>query len=236
MTKYTLDLPIVETDIEHFMPYMCEMWEQGDHIVIIGPTKSGKTTLASYLLDCRSYVVVLALKPKDETLEFFKRRGYKVYRTFPPNRNDHKIILWLAPEQLSDFKKQRLKILTFLNQAYKSGGWTVYLDEAGLVSGELHLGSETGRLLNQGRSLGLTIVAVTTRPTSVVARIPVEVVTQVKYKIIFRPEPREIKAISVLTGLSEDFLVYLIQDLDKHDFFVIEHNERIIIVRFTDEI
>ncbi len=61
------------------------LWDQDQHVGIIGPTEQGKSNLAYHLLTKRSYVSYMGIKSEDSTLEAFARHGGYV-RTYdwPP--------------------------------------------------------------------------------------------------------------------------------------------------------
>lgn len=188
-----------------------EEWFQGEHVALIGQTGTGKTTVAHHLLDIRSYVAVLAIKRQDDTLERFKRgenygrSAYTVIHKWPPDFPTRHVILWVKPKSLSsqDIKKQSLAIHRALNQMYLSGGWCIYLDEAGYLAGTLGLSSAIGILLNQGRSAHISVVATMTRPSSVVARIPRESLTQVRHHLIFKyTDAGEMESCGKIVGIN----------------------------------
>ena len=188
-----------------------EEWLQGEHVALIGQTGTGKTTVAHHILDIRSYVTVLAIKREDDTLERFKRgekfgrEAYTVIHKWPPDYPTHHVILWVKPKSLTpaDIKKQALAIHKALNQMYLSGGWCIYLDEAGYLAGTLGLSSAIGILLNQGRSAHISVVATMTRPSSVVARIPRESLTQVRHHLVFKyTDEGEMKKCADIVGIS----------------------------------
>ncbi len=56
--------------------YLAGNFRQGDHVAIIGPTGTGKTHLALEVADLRTYVLVVACKPKDPLIEETRARGY----------------------------------------------------------------------------------------------------------------------------------------------------------------
>lgn len=186
-------------------------WHQGEHVAIIGQTGTGKTTVAHRILDIRDYVCVLAIKREDDTLERFRtgeqygRDSYRVIRSWPPDYPFRKVILWAKPKSLKrdDLQKQALAVHHALNRMYLSGGWCIYLDEAGYLAGVLGLSSAIGILLNQGRSAHISVVATMTRPSSVVARIPRESLTQVRHHLVFKyTDDREMKSCAEIVGLS----------------------------------
>lgn len=184
-------------------------WLQGEHVVILGPTGSGKTFFVHQMLDTREYVCVLAVKPRDDTLERFKRgeeygrNKYKVVKKWPPDYGVHKLVYWEKPKGLHKLKEQSIAIHNALNRMYREGGWTIYVDEAGYVAGTLGLGQALGVLLNQGRSSKISMVITVTRPTSVIARVPKEAFSQPRHKLIFKYENAdEMKAASQVADVS----------------------------------
>lgn len=208
-----------------------QRWRQGEHVAIIGPTGTGKTTISLDIVSVRDYVVVFAVKRKDETLDLFKRGGYKVIKSWPPDLYSHKVILWEKPGSLTDdLGKQALAIHEALNKIYLAGGWCVYFDEAGYIAGTLGLGRDIGVLLNQGRSAYLSIVCAMTRPSSVVARIPKEALNQPRHRLVFKFEDeREQKACAEIVGINWRTMLEIQQDLGKHDFVYIGGGQQMIV-------
>lgn len=194
---------IQEIDRDEWLEIFKGSWEQGEHVVIAGPTGTGKTFFAQPILDIRDYVCVIAVKPKDDTLERFKQShlyGYKRYaiiKKWPPRYGVNRFILWEKPKGLQKLKEQAEKLHTALNEMYREGGWCIYIDDTGYVTGTLGLGRAVGVLLNQGRSSGLSIVICVQRSTSVIARVPKEAFSQPRHKLIFKYENRdELRAVS----------------------------------------
>jgi energy-coupling factor transporter ATP-binding protein EcfA2 len=202
---------------------MKQSWKQGEHIAIVGLTGTGKTTLASELLGIRSYVVAVAVKRKDDTLERFKEQGYKIIKKWPPDYDYTHVVLWFKPESLSDdMKLQSSQLHTAFNLMYIAGGWAIFLDDVGYISSMLGLHKDIGMLLSLGRSCGITVVAAMVRPASVVARIPKETLNQCRHVIIFKyTNEDEIKATAVIAGISAKDMVNLHKELQEHDFLYV---------------
>src|SRR5260221_80749 len=136
-------LRMQEISRDDWLSQFKQQWYQGQHVEIIGPTGTGKTTIAVDILDVREYVCVLAVKRKDETLDLFKHQGYKVIKTWPPDVYTHKVIFWHKPGSLTDdLNKQAIAIHGALNKIYLAGGWCVYFDEAGYIAGTLGMGKD----------------------------------------------------------------------------------------------
>lgn len=204
-------LPLTELSFHDWLAQFKREWLQGEHVAIIGQTGTGKSRLAQSILDIRTYVCVLAIKREDETLERFRdgskygHASYKVITSWPPDYPNKKVILWVKPRSLKakDIHEQAVRVHDALNRMYLSGGWCIYLDEAGYLAGVLGLSSAIGILLNQGRSAYISVVATMTRPSSLVARIPREALTQVRHHLVFRyTDEGEMKKCADVVGIS----------------------------------
>jgi energy-coupling factor transporter ATP-binding protein EcfA2 len=239
-----------EISCETFFSRMKRNWVQGEHLLLAGPTGTGKTTVAHRLLDIRDDVVVLAVKPKDETLDRFKeghrygRRSFKVIKSWPPDWVIRRVIFWVKPKAIDDTEEQAIKIYKGLNDMYRSGGWCIYFDEAGYTAGSLGLAQALGVLLNQGRSSKISVMATVTRPRSMIARVPVEALNQCRHIILFKyVDLNEIKACAKIAGISEHLMEahmqalkwYPAEDGTKYSDFLYINNNQIVIVRNKGE-
>lgn len=185
-------------------------WHEGEHVALVGQTGTGKTTVAHKILSIRKRVCVLAIKRQDDTLEQFRKGkpSYKIITKFPVDNEwkpEQRLILWAKPRSLhhEEIQKQSLSVYRALNYMYLQGSWCIYLDEAGYLAGVLGLSSAIGILLNQGRSAHISVVATMTRPSSVVARIPRESLTQVRHHLVFKyTDEDEMKKCAQIVGVS----------------------------------
>jgi hypothetical protein len=204
-------MDIIETTRADWLVDFPGHWNQGEHIALIGPTGSGKTALAADLVSIRDYSVVMALKPKDETLSAF--RGYKIIRKWPPEYGEQHVILWVKPKGLADVVVQRERLLSAMEQIYKAGGWCAYFDELSYMADVLKLRQPVTVFLNQGRSNGVSAVASTTRPR----RVPVEMFNQARFTIAFRFDDREeLRRIAEIAGIDMPSMLYLNGQLHRH--------------------
>lgn len=232
---------IAELDSETWYQYMQTHWHQGEHVLLAGPTGTGKTTIAQTLLDIRLFVCVLAVKMHDDTLKRFLeghrygRQHYKLLRKWPPDYPFRRVVFWPKPKSLRDDRQQSDLLYHALNQMYLAGGWTIYFDEAGYISGTLGLGKALGVLLNQGRSSNISVVATVTRASSMVAKVPKESVSQCRHILIFKTRNEdEIKTLATIAGISRLNMQTLVNRLQYHpaksgkqfsDFLYIGENE-----------
>jgi energy-coupling factor transporter ATP-binding protein EcfA2 len=205
------DRPVLIPNIISYDDWLAsfkEEWRQGEHVSIIGPTGTGKTTIAHSILEARDYACVLAVKRFDDTLQRFKyghRYGlskYQVVRHWPPEFNQQRVIFWQKPTKIEDQHKVAESMHTALNDIYRSGGWALYADDTGYLAGSLGLGRALVVLLNQGRSANLSIVCAIQRPKSLLAKVPVEAVSQVRHCLIFKfTSEDEIKSCGLISGI-----------------------------------
>jgi transcriptional regulator with AAA-type ATPase domain len=179
-------------------------WKQGEHVIIVGDTGSGKTYLESKLLDLRDYVIVIKTKPDDiKFADFTKVKDFRKLGNLKVN----KFVLDppFAPEL------QRYHIANTISKAWKEEGWTIAADETYYWTSILKLERQLNMLLTQGRSKKLTVVAGMQRP----AWISRFALSQATHAFIFRCEGRDLTTLS--QALSPK-VVKPVEDLRGHDF------------------
>jgi energy-coupling factor transporter ATP-binding protein EcfA2 len=150
-------------------------WYQGEHLTLIGPTKSGKTTLARELLRrarkerTHPWQTIVATKRRDEILDTFKPDGFVKLPSWIVHDAEVHPKVMLAPPLPSAAQKgkQAAEIREALTSIYRQGGWLVFLDELKHIAAYLGLEPEVELLLHQGRSAGITVVCAVQRPRHV---------------------------------------------------------------------
>lgn len=155
----------------------------GDHFTIIGGTGSGKTYLAERLLERRRWVSILATKPRDRQLDAMLERLQALrLDAWPPPRGVSRVAVWPRLEHLEDADRQAAILGDALDSMFSEGAWTVYLDEVHYAVDRLGLGDALRTYWQQGRALGLSVVAAFQRP----AHVPLEAYSQAQHLAVFR--------------------------------------------------
>lgn len=183
-------------------------WKQGEHVIIIGDTGSGKTFLTSKILPLRKSVIVLRTKPDDIKFEgfrkvdltrklggFFDDSGKKIYRFL------------LDP----DYDLQQRELSLAFEKAWTEGGWTIAIDETYYATQILKLEKQINKLLTQGRSKHITVICGMQRPVFI-SRFAM---SQATHAFIFRCEGRDLK--SLADALSPS-IIKPVEGLREHDF------------------
>ena len=209
-------------------------WKQGEHVLVAGPTESGKTTVALWLLEQRNWVVVLGLKPADPVLSELQRKGWDRITRWPPppkytrdgRRAPQHVLLWPVTRKADNKPRAKAAINDALKQIFeKDGNWTVYVDELAFAAPKWYdFEEELERQWGQGRTLGISLIVSTQRP----AGIPRLAVSQITHMFVFcNPDKRDCETISEIGGLDRRQTIDLISGLPRFDFFYRNTRDRV---------
>lgn len=218
-------------------------WRQGEHVTVIGPTGTGKTTVIRAILpkryDAHGAVTVLATKSHDENLEqwarsdrlarveewpprapFWKRPGDIEHPDGHVTRWDHRVMLWPKPQgvplgELDDhIARTHREAMTAM---YWQRNWTIVGEELYELS-QLGLDRELTRIWTQGRSAGLSLVGATQRPV----KIPLHAYSQASHLFMFGDNDEvNLRRLQGIGGMSGNTLREAVQSLRGHDVLYI---------------
>lgn len=196
--------PIQDTPLVPWPDFVAGMkWVQGEHVALIGPTGSGKTNLAFWLLPHRKYITIFATKPRDESLtKFGEHNGFKVIRKWEKlsAKKFPRRILWPEAKNLETMESEQTREFKLATQSmYVQGAWTVYIDELWWFCQQLGLTRYVKILLQQARALKMSLVVATQRP----AWVPVEVYDQSTHLFFWRDtDERNLKRLSGISWIN----------------------------------
>lgn len=195
-------------------------WEQGQHITMVGPTGSGKTTLETAILPRRDYVVFLSTKRIDSTQDKLRGMGFKTIHSVKELNPDVAPLAILRPPWPEDATAKQLKDLhasifgEALMSIFRQGYWTVVMDEARYLTHDLGLAAEAQLLWLQGRSLKISVVAGTQRPRW----IPLEAYDQATHLFFWKDTDRQnVDRVAELAGLNRREVQDIVPRLAKHE-------------------
>lgn len=196
-------------------------WGQGEHVAMVGPTGTGKTTLAVALLPARQDVILFGTKPKDRTLDGLLRkpswRRVKSVDKLPRNpqvRAENRIVFWPKVETDEDLNRLAYQLASAARWAFLNHNWCLNIDELWVWEHQLGLKRLVEVLLTQGRSVGITIVAGTQRP----AHVTLLIYDQCTHLFFWRDnDERNLKRIAGLNGQSATLVRDTVSSLGEHE-------------------
>jgi energy-coupling factor transporter ATP-binding protein EcfA2 len=221
-------------------------WEyrKGQHVTIMGPTESGKTTLLYQLL-ARSAkpelpALVMVMKPRDSTVtQWGKSLGAKRVRTWPPPRRWGPLKWWTSQPSVytlwprftfdPDYDDYAMESLfrSAMRDSYRRGNRIVVGDEAAGLALDLGLKRDMETLWTRGRSMHTGLWAASQRP----AYVPLHAYSQAQHLFLHHdPDLRARKRYSEIGGVDPKMVLAATSDLPKHHFLYLGPGQRYCIV------
>lgn len=246
----TLTLPPASAHDVPFTPWASFFdswtWRQGEHVTIVGPTGTGKTTLMRALMrkrfEARGAVAVLATKPADRTLEAWARQDQlAVVQSWPPRaplfrtppdpepgvRWDHRVMVWPRGGKTED-RRALLEDThrTALRDMFWQGNWCIAAEELHYMSDRLNLDDDLIEIWTQGRSNNVSLIGGTQRPVN----IPLYAYSQASHLFMFGDNDEvNLSRLQGIGGMSGKGLQQLVRSLPFHDVLYVGTRERAVI-------
>lgn len=152
-------------------------WKQGEHVLISGPTGSGKTALARHIIQLRhdngGHIIVFVAKPNEDKTITEDYKGFTRWKTFKKRHPAHesKVLLWPDLKGLKTHREiiahQKAVFEHAFDEINRQGKWTCLVDEGLYTVSPTFLGLADQLAMSHavGRSNNLTMVTNTQRPS-----------------------------------------------------------------------
>jgi hypothetical protein len=164
-------------DWDDFLDWFSRQWKPGEHVAVVSPTGSGKTTFVVPILKRRRYVIAYDAKGGDSTLSksrFRRLEGWpgieKMAKMIEDderhNRPSH-YILGRKVRTPGDYGHIKEQISKALDDVFTMGGFTQYFDEHQLITDRrmMGLGSKVDRHLIASRDKAISCVTAYQAPS-----------------------------------------------------------------------
>ena len=212
----------------HAMRRLSDVWQQGEHVIVSGPTGSGKTIFGRAIdqirIDAGGHVVLFVGKLQEDPTITQYYKGWTRWKEFKSyaRPSENKILLWpdVSKEKtIAGMRKvQREVFADALDKLAKVGRWTVDFDEGLYMCHPSYMGlaEEIGMLHALGRSSKLTVITKMQRPSNV----PLIIYGSASHAFVGQVrEQTDMRRLAELgSGVSSRQLIDRLASQGRHDF------------------
>jgi hypothetical protein len=199
-------------------------WKQGEHLAAVAPTGAGKTTLLLELIPYRGHSIFFGTKPDDPLYhKLVSKHGFRRVESVEEIRAyETKILLWPKPVPgniKATMVKQQHAFSAAINLVVSQGGWTVWLDESKYMAENLGLKLLLTYLLEQSRSINVTVICGGQRP----AWLPASTLPNSTHFFLWKSNKREdAQRLADIGGIDAKMITEVLKTLDEHEFLYIK--------------
>jgi hypothetical protein len=199
-------------------------WGQGEHLAAVAPTGAGKTTLLLSLIPYRGHSIFFGTKPDDPLYhELIKKHGFRRIESVEEIKHyDTKLLLWpkpVAKDIKATMVKQQTAFARAINMVVGQGGWTVWLDESKYMAENLGLKMLLTYLLEQSRSINVTVICGAQRP----AWLPASTLPNSTHIFLWKSNKREdAQRLADVGGIDSKLIIETMKTLGAHEFIYIK--------------
>lgn len=200
--------------------------DTADHVTIIGPTGTGKTTIAMQIASLRRHVVALATKPRDAPFRaMLDEQRYKVQTGagLPSPTVAPHVAIWPkhTGDEYGDARRHSAIFRDVFAQVYTAGGWHIVAEEGSHLI-DLGLNRVIRRHFRAGRSLSSGLILCAQRPRF----IPKEAISSAQHILIFGTNDEEdLSRLGGMNGMSSKLIRSTVAGLGR-DYHFLHVNTR----------
>lgn len=212
-----MEQQIPEVGWDTFLKGWHRQFHQGEHVTIIGPTGSGKTLLAKRLIEPRTHVVGLGIKPKDSSMEDLIAKGWhrvNVWKDRPKSAS--RVLLWPKTGSLAETRVTHRKVFSdLLESVWKQGGWCIWTDELRYLTHNCGMVELYQQMYVTSRSNNISLVSAAQRPKW----IPLEAMSQASHLFLYRTgDEQDLVRMGGLNGNNAKQVASTVAALPDHTF------------------
>jgi len=193
--------------------------DDADHVTILGPTGTGKTTLAMQIVKLRRYALAFGTKPKDANLRALcKAAGFwtaPAPYALPNPRLHPRSLLWPPFDAGRGKAEQRRVFHRLMTDAMDAGGWHLVLEEIPYLCRDLGLADDVRAWYTMARSVGAGVIGCAQRPRWV----PLECLSNAQHLLIFGTnDSDDLRRLGGLNGMDADVARAAVANLGKRTY------------------
>jgi hypothetical protein len=205
--------------------YRVSARDGADHVTIIGPTSTGKSTIAMWVAAHREWVCQFIEKPKDNELKRALSRGGYVRRDGLPDGAGrvNRVFIWPKHNRGEPIAEQRAQFGQAMADGYRVGGWHFVIHEGQHMVESLGLRRQIVTSLRMGRSNANGLIVCTGRP----AWMPRDIYSSATHLFLFSTnDENDLRSIGGMNGVNNKAIRAAVESLDRDAHEVLYVNTR----------